>query len=69
MDHQKAWDNAVDLWGLIAALECLEDTNAGETLAAKGRAGILSVAEKLAQELVTHTEKAAMECGKAKVAA
>lgn len=61
MDHQKAWDNAVDLWGLIAALQCLDETNAGEKLAAKGRAAILNVAERLAEDLVGHTETGAMQ--------
>ncbi len=66
MDAEKAWDNAVDLWGLIAALQCCDDTNAGEKLAAQGRAGILNVAERLAEELVTYTEAGATKARKAK---
>lgn len=57
MNPEKAWDSAVDLWGLIVALQCCEDTNINDKFAAQGRAAILNVAEKLAQELAAYTDR------------
>lgn len=50
------WDRATDLHGLIIALQCVDNTNEGDQSAISGRAAILNVAERLAEELRDEAE-------------